>query len=59
MIITNIIYRDADGEFDYALEGYEVEIIDLFEDGIKYVNTVGEVVIENCRFEGNNAIIEK
>lgn len=57
-MIKNIIILDSIGEFDYAVEGIEVNIIDVYEDAIEYVNAAGQVVTENCRFEGENAIIE-
>lgn len=57
-MIKNIIILDSTGEFDYAAEGIKIEIVEVYEDAIEYVNAAGQVITENCRFEGENAIIE-
>lgn len=57
-MIKNIILLDAVGEFDFAAEGYQVEILEVFEDGIAYVNPVtGSKEIHDCSFDGEAALI--
>lgn len=56
-MINNVIYKDEAGEFDYLLEVGSVEIVEVFEDGISFINVCGEIVTEFCSFEGNAAVI--
>lgn len=56
-MIKNIIVRDVNGEFDYQVEGVEFEIIEVFEDGIQFINMNDELVTYNCEFDGDKAII--
>lgn len=57
-MIKNIIVLDAEGEFDFAAEGYPVEIIEVFEDGISFVNPVtGEAEMKDCSFKDDAALI--
>ena len=57
-LIENVIYRGQSGDFDYLAEVGNVEIIEIFEDGITFINLNGEQVTENCTFEGNAAIVK-
>lgn len=58
MIENIIITTGNDGEFDFQAEGYEPEIIEVYEDGIIYINPIdGEIVQYSCEFSAGCAII--
>ena len=66
-VIENIVIRNMTlGDFDFETEGYEVEIIEVFENSegkpvdIGYINPcTGEYIEEEIlELDGNKAIVE-
>lgn len=58
MIIENIIITSQEGDFDFQAEGFEPEIIEVFEDGIEYINPMtGKEESHDCDFSAGAAII--
>lgn len=59
-MIKNISIRDVDGgEFDYRAEGYPVEIVEVFEDAVEFVNLNGHRETRGLvKMEGDTAILK-